>query len=1081
MKKKLLLTILALLSAEFSIQIKAYDAHVNGFYYNLNKSARTAQVTSSYNYNDYSGQVTIPSSISYEGTTYNVTSIGNSAFNLCSSLTSVTIPNSVTSIGWAAFNRCTGLTAITIPESVTSIDGVPFCNCTNLSSITVASGNTVYDSRNNCNAIIKTNTNKLVVACATSSIPSNVESIGSYAFSYLSLNSVNIPNSVKSIEQNAFLQCQITSLFIGAGVTSIEAGAFDNTVCSSIVVASGNTVYDSRNNCNAIIKTNTNALIKGCNNTTIPNNVTSIEESAFYGCSRLTSVTIPNSVTSIGKSAFYGTGWYNNQADGLLYLCNWLLDYKGSKPSGAIELSEGTKGIAAYALDGCSGLTSVNIPNSVLYINNYAFHNCSGLTSVNIPNSVTSIGCAFWGCSSLASVNIPNSVTSIDGYTFYNCSGLSSVTIPNSLTSIGSYAFYGCSGLSSITIPNSVTSIGSYAFNNCNNLTSVTVLNETPVNIEQYTFSNRTNATLHVPSGTKTAYQAKPYWKQFHEIVEIANNIVFEDANVKAICIAQWDTNGDQELSETEAAAVTDLGTVFKAQSNITSFNELQYFTGLTSIGSNAFSGCSGLTSVNIPNSVTSIGMSAFYGCSGLTSVTIGNGVTYIGESTFYRCSGLTSIEVESGNTKYDSRSNCNAIIESATNTLICGCKNTTIPNSVTSIGYEAFYGCSGLTSVTIPNSVTSIGTAAFASCCSLTSVTIPNRVTRIGTGAFSDCTDLTSITIPNSITSIGNYAFRNCSSLTSVTIPNRVTSIGSSAFNGCSKLTSVITEKETPISIGSDVFPNRANTKLYVPKGAKTAYTTANYWTEFKAIKEFPDGDVNEDGETDVVDVVDIARTVIEELTGDVIMHLADLNNSNSVTVADAIVLINDIAGDTNWAKPMMAQSRAAANDVLKLVSSDGNNLSLQMDGNGQYAAFQFDLWLPENVDVMEMALNNERRQGHQLLYNKMGEGHYRVVALSTAANIFKGSSGELLDMTLDGFATDNIQVDDIRFVTPEGSERLFDALGVTRNGIVTSIDGMNGDDNCDKRTVYNLNGQRMNTPQRGLNIINGRKVVIK
>ena len=138
MKKKLLLTILALLSAEFSIQIKAYDAHINGFYYNLNKSARTAQVTSSYNYNDYSGQVTIPSSISYEGTTYNVTSIGNSAFNLCSSLTSVTIPNSVTSIGWAAFNMCTGLTAITIPESVTSIDGVPFCNCTNLSSITVS-------------------------------------------------------------------------------------------------------------------------------------------------------------------------------------------------------------------------------------------------------------------------------------------------------------------------------------------------------------------------------------------------------------------------------------------------------------------------------------------------------------------------------------------------------------------------------------------------------------------------------------------------------------------------------------------------------------------------------------------------------------------------------------------------------------------------------------------------------------------------------------------------------------------------------------------------------------------------------
>ena len=164
----------------------------------------------------------------------------------------------------------------------------------------------------------------------------------------------------------------------------------------------------------------------------------------------------------------------------------------------------------------------------------------------------------------------------------------------------------------------------------------------------------------------------------------------------------------------------------------------------VTSIGNSAFYGCSGLTSVTIPNSVTYIGISAFERCSGLTSVTIPNSVTSIGYGAFSGCSGLTSVVVDKNNGTYDSRDNCNAIIDTSTNKLIVGCKNTTIPNSVTSIGYGAFDGCSGLTSVTIPNSVTSIGEAAFYGCSGLTSVTIPNSVTSIGKYAFEDCFWLT-------------------------------------------------------------------------------------------------------------------------------------------------------------------------------------------------------------------------------------------------------------------------------------------------------------------------------------------------
>ena len=207
-----------------------------------------------------------------------------------------------------------------------------------------------------------------------------------------------------------------------------------------------------------------------------------------------------------------------------------------------------------------------------------------------------------------------------------------------------------------------------------------------------------------------------------------------------------------------------------------------------------------------IESGVISIGNNAFWGCSGLTSVTVSNSVTSIGYTAFANCSGLDFIMVESGNPKYDSRNNCNAIIETATNTLLLGCKKTIIPNDVTSIGYGAFYGCSMLTSISVPSSVTSIGNHAFYKCNGLTSIIIPNNVTSIGNSAFYECSGLTSIIIPNSVTSIGESAFYKCSGLTSVTIGNSVTSISNYAFYLCSGLTS-ITIPNSVISIGNYAF----------------------------------------------------------------------------------------------------------------------------------------------------------------------------------------------------------------------------------------------------------------------------------
>ena len=251
-----------------------------------------------------------------------------------------------------------------------------------------------------------------------------------------------------------------------------------------------------------------------------------------------------------------------------------------------------------------------------------------------------------------------------------------------------------------------------------------------------------------------------------------------------------WTLSDDGVLTISGTGAMTDYSYSSSAPwySSRSSITSVIISDGVTSIGSEAFDGCSGLTSVTIPNSVTSIGNSAFVSCTGLTSVTIPNSVTSIGDCAFQICSSLTSIE---------------------------------IPNSVTSIGENAFSDCISLTSVTIPNSVTSIGDGAFYKCSSLTSVTIPNSVTSIGDYAFQGCSSLTSVTIPNSVTSIGYYAFRDCSSLTSVTIGNSVTSIGDDAFYKCSSLTSVvwsaINHADVSYSSASPFYDIRTNIKSFV------------------------------------------------------------------------------------------------------------------------------------------------------------------------------------------------------------------------------------------------------------------------
>jgi hypothetical protein len=442
-------------------------------------------------------------------------------------------------------------------------------------------------------------------------------------------------------------------------------------------------------------------------------------------------------------------------------------------------------------------------------ISDYAFRSCHSLTSINIPAGVTSISTsAFNSCTSLTSVTFAEGVTSIGGAAFSNCTSLASINIPASVTTIGTNAFWGCTGLTSITLP--VITIGSDVFQDCNSIETVTFIDGSSTSINNC-FANRSSLTsITIPASVTSISTGA-----FNGCTAL-RNIVIDTDKVTTTTSNNWGTIFPADnLSVTFKKNVGDYAFRFTS-ANSTKLTSVTFAEGVTSIGQYAFYNCTGLTSVTIPASVTSIGTNAFQNCTGLTSVTFAEGVTSIGQSPFSGCTGLTSI---------------------------------TIPASVTSIAPSAFAGLNGLTSITVNSANTNYAseggilydktkTTLILYPSASGSITIPNSVTSIGNNAFASCASLTSVTIPNSVTSIDYSAFYNCTSLTSVTIPASVTSIGNQAFLYCNRLTSVTfngTIASTSFST-SNSFPGDLRDKYLAAGGGMGTYTrpngTSTTWT---------------------------------------------------------------------------------------------------------------------------------------------------------------------------------------------------------------------------------------------------------
>lgn len=850
------------------------------------------------------------------------------------------------------------------------------------------------------------------------------------------------------------------------------------------------------------------------------NSIFEIESGAFYYCTALTSFNIPTRLRTIKENVFQGCTSLTNltiSSSNQYFAVDNGIIYSKDLTTLQVYLPSKTE-------------TTFIVPATVSKIANYAFSNNRNLSTVIMQNGVQTIGSNAFYNTYIQSVYLPGSVTSIGNYAFSNSSKLISVkTALSSPVSISDNVFSNASN-ATLYVPQGSKDLFDHAdnwkaFSQIAEYPEASVISFADATVKDICVSNwdfngdgeldEDEAKEVIEIGT--SFQSNTEITSFDELHYFINlkhltaSAFSGCTNLASITVpACLTTIGNYAFLNTawlnaQPDGLVYIGNVlYSYKGTMPANTKIVVKDGTTSICDRAFYNQTGLIDIELPNSLISIGSemdgNVFSGCTGLTAIKIPAGIKSIVRYAFYN-SGLQSVE---------------------------------LPEDLESIGNSSFRSCTSLETIVIPDKVRTIGKNTFRSCTNLLSVTMPSYLMSVATDAFRDCSKLQRVDISNlggwcnvdfddaranplyfahhlyvdgeELTdfetssdylfpyysewngggwrqaindwkTIKPYVFYGCQSLKSVSVTQNITSIGNYAFYGCSSLKAVKTES-LPFTLTNNAIPTKANAKLYVPKGYLSQYQQADVWNAFMEVKAYPDPDVNEDEEVDVVDVVDIARYVVGSPSDAFVLFLADLNNDNQVNVADAVIEINNVATFKASSRAQEFTDYTADDDDLSLVKNLDNSLSFSMKSERPYTAFQFELSYGTDADIRGLILNEKRKNGHQTIYNKVHEGLYKVVVLSMGNNPFNDTDGELLNMQFDGYLDDNITISNIHFITPNGTDYAFDALN-SING-TTGIEDMNKTKNTEK-SIFDLQGRKLKVVGQGVNIVNGKKMVIK
>ncbi|MGM9713256.1 MAG: leucine-rich repeat protein [Prevotella sp.] len=810
----------------------------------------------------------IPDSVGYNGRGYRVTAIGHWCFDGCDKLMWVKIPSSVTSLG----NQC-------------------FNGCVSMGEIFVDRDNPIYDSRDSCNAIIETETDKIVVGCKGTRIPSSVKTLGRYCFRDCQTpKRLVIPSSVEIIEEGAFYECSsLQSVEIPSSVTEIGSYSFSECVSlRSIEIPSSVTTLGD-------------GCLRRCSMleaVTVPSSVKTMGKYILMECDSLTTVVIKADVESLGYMSFKGC--ISLQTVSLSPSVRILGSYcfAGCTALQSIAFASSIREIGDFCFDGCLSLREISIPSSVEKISGASFQNCTRLTSVSIPESVTSLGeQCFSGCISLQNVKLPISLTVLEARCFKGCTSLVSIDIPSSVTALGDACFEDCTSLLPITIPSSVKTLGNYCFERCTSLSSIDIPSSV-TKIDSWCFRGCTSLrAIYIPASVEY----------------IGNGCFASCPSMDTITVDK----GNRYYDSRENCN----GIIYTpSNSMVAGCKRTKIPTTVYGIGANCFNGCTSLLTVDIPSSVTGLYGGCFEGCTSLKKIEIPSSVTHMRAGCFYGCTSVETIEIPSSVKILEEKSfgGCTSLksvacrmsppelndifadtpVEQATlyvmsddielykaarywsdfgtilpieplsinvdtetkeaeiksinyedETVISIPETVEIDGEtykVTSIASEAFKENGTIESVALPRSLREIGRAAFAGCKSLTEVSISKEEKRCKV-ASATCSKIrrASYSAEPGGMRIGEEAFEGCLALRSVTIPGTTTEIGDNVFDGCKSLTDVTCEAfRCPAVREFGNFPISSAT-LTVPAGVEETYRTTSPWSLFGYLKtyEIPTG----------------------------------------------------------------------------------------------------------------------------------------------------------------------------------------------------------------------------------------------